>query len=162
MQAHFRHINSKIFPMIYGNLQSNGFWPLQFLFKNLEVHRDSHSQSGSSLGSVKFHSLTLSYIHGSMRCDSWASFLARTLVSPYFGHEPKAKVATNSVVLNIIILKVKFLYIKLHELHLQKGIFVMVENFGIESKSKKGFEKGDMHIVITIKSITIVSIILSF
>ncbi len=32
-----------------------------------------------------------------------------------------------------------------------------VENFSIESKSKRGFEKGDMHVVITIESITIVS-----
>ncbi len=31
-----------------------------------------------------------------------------------------------------------------------------VGNFGIESKSKKGFEKGDMHVVITIKLTTIV------
>jgi hypothetical protein len=44
----------------------------------------------------------------------------------------------------------------LHEQHLQKGMFVKVENFGITSKSKKGFEKGDMHVVITIESITIV------
>jgi len=35
-------------------------------------------------------------------------------------------------------------------------MFVRVENFGIESKSKRGFEKGDMHIVITIESATIV------
>ncbi len=27
----------------------------------------------------------------------------------------------------------------------KKACFVKVENFGIESKSKKGFEKGDMH-----------------
>jgi hypothetical protein len=29
-----------------------------------------------------------------MRCDSWVSFLACTLASPCFGHEPKVKVAT--------------------------------------------------------------------
>jgi hypothetical protein len=29
----------------------------------------------------------------------------------------------------------------------QKGMFVRVENFGIESKSKRGLEKGDMHVV---------------
>jgi hypothetical protein len=29
-----------------------------------------------------------------MRCDSRASFLARTLASPYLGPEPKVKVAT--------------------------------------------------------------------
>jgi hypothetical protein len=37
--------------------------------------------------------LTLSYTPESMKCDSWASFLARTFASPYFGHEPKAKLA---------------------------------------------------------------------
>jgi hypothetical protein len=29
-------------------------------------------------------------------------------------------------------------------------MFMQVENFNIESKSKRGFEKGDMHVVITI------------
>jgi len=37
-----------------------------------------------------------------------------------------------------------------------------VEIFCIESKSKRGFEKGDMHIIITIESITIVSSIPAF
>jgi hypothetical protein len=37
-----------------------------------------------------------------------------------------------------------------------------VENFGIESKSKRGFDKGDMHVFITIESITIVSSIPTF
>jgi len=41
-------------------------------------------------------------------------------------------------------------------------MFVKVENFGIESKSKRGFEKGDMHVVITIESMTIVSPITIF
>jgi len=41
-------------------------------------------------------------------------------------------------------------------------MFVKVESFGIDSKSKRGFEKGDMHIVITIESITIVPSILAF
>jgi hypothetical protein len=58
------------------------------------VHRDSNSQSGSSLGSVRVHSFKLSYVLGSMRCDSWASLLARTFASPCLGHEPKARVAT--------------------------------------------------------------------
>ncbi len=38
----------------------------------------------------------------------------------------------------------------------------MVEDFNIESKSKRGFEKGDMHVVITIESTTIVSSIFAF
>jgi hypothetical protein len=41
-------------------------------------------------------------------------------------------------------------------------MFVRVENVGIESKFKRGFEKGDMHVVIIIKSTTIVSLILAF
>jgi hypothetical protein len=35
-------------------------------------------------------------------------------------------------------------------------MFVKVENFGIESKSKRAFEKSDMHVVITIELMTIV------
>jgi len=41
-------------------------------------------------------------------------------------------------------------------------MFVKVENFGIESKSKRGFENDDMHVVIIIESITIVLSILTF
>jgi hypothetical protein len=41
-------------------------------------------------------------------------------------------------------------------------MFVRVEFFCIESKSKKGFEKGDMHVIITIELITIVSLIPAF
>jgi hypothetical protein len=47
--------------------------------------------------------------------------------------------------LTIITLMVKSPYIEIHEHQLQKGMFVKVKIFGIESKSKKGFEKGDMH-----------------
>jgi hypothetical protein len=50
----------------------------------------------------------------------------------------------------------------MYEQHLQKCMFVRVENFGIESKSKRGFEKSDMHVVITIESTTIVLLILAF
>jgi hypothetical protein len=41
-------------------------------------------------------------------------------------------------------------------------MFVKVENFGIESKSKRGFEKHDMHVVITIELTTIVLSIFTF
>jgi hypothetical protein len=41
-------------------------------------------------------------------------------------------------------------------------MFVRVEIFGIESKSKRGFEKKDVDVIITIESITIVSSILAF
>jgi hypothetical protein len=50
----------------------------------------------------------------------------------------------------------------MHEQDLQKDIFVKVEFFCIESKSKRGFEKGDMHVVITIELTTIMSLILTF
>jgi len=68
----------------------------------------------------------------------------------------------DKVALTTICLKVKLFYIKMHEQHLQKGMFVKVEYFGIESKSKRGFEKGDMHFVIIIESTTIVSSIPAF
>jgi hypothetical protein len=60
----------------------------------LGVHWDFNSQSGSSFGSARVHSLTLSYTPGSMRCDSQASFLARNLASVCLGHELRARVAT--------------------------------------------------------------------
>jgi hypothetical protein len=53
----------------------NGFWPLQLLFENLEVHRDSNSQSESSFKSVEVHSLTLSHTPRIMKYDSRASLL---------------------------------------------------------------------------------------
>ncbi len=55
MRAHFRHLHSKSFPIP----QAIEFWPLQSLFEVLEVHRDSISQNGSCLGSVRVHSLIL-------------------------------------------------------------------------------------------------------
>jgi hypothetical protein len=47
--------------------------------------------------SVGVHSLTLSCTPGSMKCDSWDSFLARTFASPCFSYEPKVKVATDAL-----------------------------------------------------------------
>jgi hypothetical protein len=58
---------------------------------------DSDSQNGNSFGSTKVHSFTLFYTSGSMRCDFWASLLARTFVSPCIGHKPKARVATETL-----------------------------------------------------------------
>jgi hypothetical protein len=43
---------------------------------------------------VGVHSLTFSHTFGNMKCDSWASFLARTFVSLNLGCEPKVKVVT--------------------------------------------------------------------
>jgi hypothetical protein len=41
-------------------------------------------------------------------------------------------------------------------------MFVKVENFDIESKFKKAFEKSDMHVAITIELMTIVLLIIVF
>jgi hypothetical protein len=43
-----------------------------------------------------------------------------------------------------------------------KGMFIKVKNFNIESKSKKRFEKGDMHVVIIVELTMIVSPIIYF
>jgi hypothetical protein len=49
-----------------------------------------------------------------MRCDLWASLLARNIANPCFGREPKAKVVTlnqlqvNFSTLNIIYFTFKF------------------------------------------------------
>ncbi len=51
------------------------------------VHWDSNSQGGSSLASVRVHSLTLSF-------TPELPLLAYNLVSPCLGHELKARVAT--------------------------------------------------------------------
>jgi hypothetical protein len=68
----------------------------------------------------------------------------------------------NKATLTMIILRVKLLHIEMHEHHLQKNMCVKVENFGIESNSKRGFEKNDMHVVIKMESTTIVSSIPAF
>jgi len=65
------------------------FWPLQSLFEHPRVHWDSNSQGGSSLGSAKVHSLTLSF-------TPKLPLLARNLVSPCFSHKPKARVTTHT------------------------------------------------------------------
>ncbi len=65
------------------------------LSENSGVHRDFNSQSGSSLGSVRVHSFTLSYTPESMRRDSLASLLAHNLC---LGCEPKARVAIKELV----------------------------------------------------------------
>ncbi len=84
--------------------QSGGcdIWPLYLPSKNSRIHQDSNSQSGNSLKSVGVHSFTFSYTPGSMKCDSWASPLARTFVSPCFGREPKARVVTYFALLNFV------------------------------------------------------------
>jgi hypothetical protein len=50
----------------------------------------------------------------------------------------------------------------MHEQYLQECMFMKVKNFNIESKFKKRFEKGDMHVVIIIELTIIVSSIIAF
>jgi hypothetical protein len=57
----------------YKEPQAIDIWPLKSVSEVLGVHRDSISQSGSCLGSVRVHSFALSYTPGSPWCDSWAS-----------------------------------------------------------------------------------------
>jgi hypothetical protein len=64
----------------------------------------------------------------------------------------------DNAALTIITWKVKSPYIEMYE----HCLFMRVDFFCIESKSKRGFEKGDMHVVIMIDSTTIVSLILTF
>jgi len=85
MQAHFKHLCYKNFPMIYKKNHSNKLRPLKSLFKNSGVHQNSNSKNGNSLGSVGVHSFTFSYNPKSMICDSQASFLACTFASPCLG-----------------------------------------------------------------------------
>jgi hypothetical protein len=73
-----------------------GFDPYNFSLKIQKSIGTPTPQSGSSLGSVRIHSLTLSYTLESMKCDSRASFLAHTFVSLCFGREFKARVATST------------------------------------------------------------------
>jgi hypothetical protein len=74
--------------------QKHGCWPLQLISKYLGAHRDYNSQSGSSLRSVRVHSLTLSCTPGSMRCGSRNPLSAHTLASPCLGCKPKVRVTT--------------------------------------------------------------------
>ncbi len=111
---HFRHISLKNFPMVLFFFQSNEFWPLNLLFENSEVRKDSNSQSGSLFGSVWVLSLTFSYTLGSMKCDSWASILARIFASLCFGCKPKAKVMISLAQFSIYHTFITFLLKKTH------------------------------------------------
>jgi len=56
----------------------------------LEIREYSTTKIGIHLGVGGF-------IPGSMKCDSRASLLTRTLVSLCLGHKPKVRVATNHI-----------------------------------------------------------------
>jgi hypothetical protein len=83
MQPHFRHLCFNIFPMIWRTLQAIMFWPLKSLSKHSGIHKDSNSQHGSSLGSVKVLSFTLFCTLGGMRMWLSGLVLACTLASPF-------------------------------------------------------------------------------
>ncbi len=74
------------------------FDPYNFFLKIWKSIRIPTPKVGAHLG---VHSFTFSHTPRSMKCDSWASFLARTFASPCLGCEPKARVATFSLRTNI-------------------------------------------------------------
>ncbi len=78
--------------------------------------------------------------------DTFDQIVNRTMEDPsytYLHYDLR-----NRVVLTMVTLRVKSPHIEMNEQFLQKGMYIRVGNFGI---CKWGFEKGDMHIVITIE-----------
>ncbi len=71
---------------------------------------------------------SLSYTLGSMKCDYWASLLARTFTSPCFGRKPKAKVATKFICGQFVILFTWVVFIGLINTiwSMQKTLIVVV------------------------------------
>jgi hypothetical protein len=49
-----------------------------------------------------------------------------------------------------------------HQACLQKGLYVRVENFGLEERTQKNFQKGDMPVIIVVGTTTIISAIPPF
>jgi len=68
----------------------------------------------------------------------------------------------NRVGLTMITVQVKSPHIQMHENVFQKWLYVKVNNFGIEVRSQRGFEKGNMPIILTVECITIVLSIITF
>jgi hypothetical protein len=64
MQTHFKHLCFNSFQMVWKTLRAIGFWPLQSLSEHSGVHWDFNSRSERSFGSVRVHSLTLSFTPG--------------------------------------------------------------------------------------------------
>jgi hypothetical protein len=62
---------------------------------------DSNFQSGSPLESMWVHSLAFSYTLMNMKCDYQALISAHIFTSPCLGREPKARVVTSLVVINL-------------------------------------------------------------
>ncbi len=73
-----------------------GFDPCNLSLKIQKSIGTPTPKVGVHLGVWRFNSHTLPYSQPpeSMKCDSRASFLARTYASPCFGREPKVRVTT--------------------------------------------------------------------
>jgi hypothetical protein len=72
-----------------------GFNPNNYALKIQESIWDSNSQHGSSLRSVRVHSLTLFALSGACDVTPGSSSLPATLQPPHLGPEPKARVTTH-------------------------------------------------------------------
>jgi len=70
------------------------FDPYNHLLKIRESIKILIPKVGAHLGVWGVHSLTFSYTPRSMKCDSWAFFLAHTFAIPWLGREPKVRVVT--------------------------------------------------------------------
>ncbi len=85
------------------------FDPCNCALKIQESIWDSNSHNGSSLGSVRVHSLTFFSTPKSSRCD-FCSLLARNFASPCLGCKPKARVATIQGYINTMSCKCSLQY----------------------------------------------------
>jgi hypothetical protein len=83
-------------------VESMGFDPYNCVLKIQESIWYYNSHNGSSFGSVRVHSLTLFCTPRTMRCDFRASFLAYNLVSLCLSREPKARVVTTFMFIQMI------------------------------------------------------------
>jgi hypothetical protein len=81
-----------------------GFDPCNRSLKIWESIGTPTPKMGFHLGVWRFNSLILPYFQpsGSMKCDSQASLLACVFASPCLGHEPKARVVTIGVELEML------------------------------------------------------------
>jgi hypothetical protein len=80
--------------------QAMGFDLWNCALKIWESFWDSNSQHGSSLGSVRVHALTLFALLGTCEMTPRSPFCLTTLQPPCLGREPKAKVVTQSFIID--------------------------------------------------------------
>ncbi len=74
-----------------------GFDPKNHALNIQESFWDSNSQHGSSLGSVRVHSLTLFALLGTWKMTFGSPFWPATLQPPCLDREPKARIATKDL-----------------------------------------------------------------